>query len=102
MLLVLCSVYACLLPYAVEASALVCTVRLHAVPVAYAALFSVLFSRSLMLATADFDGLPGHVSGLTQSFLFLLLAGLQENDLPFFLNTNIVNESNLYYLKNRG
>ena len=40
--------------------------RLHCVPVAYSVLFSVLLSRSLMLATADFDGLPGHVSGLAQ------------------------------------
>ena len=53
------------------------TKRLHCVPVAYSVLFSVLLSRSLMLATADFDGLPGHVSGLAQTALFAVLAGLQ-------------------------
>ena len=37
----------------------------------------MLLSRSLMLATADFDGLPGHISGLTQTFLFVILSGLQ-------------------------
>ncbi len=83
LLAVVCMVYAALLPYATDPDSggvdgeLVCALRLHAVPVCYAALFAVLLSRSLMLATADFDGLPGHVSGLTQTFVFVLLAGLQ-------------------------
>ena len=75
-------VYGCLLAFAVNLDTVpsgdfFCALRLHSVPVAYSILFSVLLSRSLMLATADFDGLPGHISGLTQTFLFVILAGLQ-------------------------
>lgn len=56
----------------------VCGLRLHAPVLAFAAAFSVILARSVVLAAAsETDGLPGHISGLVQFFLFVALFGVQ-------------------------
>ena len=77
LLFLLVLIYSSLSPFAFYPDKLVCMVRLHGPSIAYSLLFSLILSRSLMLATADFDGLPGHVSGLLQAFIFMTLSGLQ-------------------------
>ncbi len=69
--------YASLFSFTFSPTPLVCFARLHGTSVVYAALFSVLLARSLMLATADTDGLPGHVSGAVQTALFLAFVSVQ-------------------------
>lgn len=77
LLVVIAGLYSSVVPYSLEAQETVCQLRLHAPSLAFAGLFGLLLARSLMLATADFDGLPGHVSGLVQFLLFLFISGLQ-------------------------
>ncbi|XP_076364837.1 protein bride of sevenless-like [Tachypleus tridentatus] len=69
--------YFAILPFAFNPSEALCTLRLLSVGLAYTLLFSPLLVRSLMLATADTDGLPGHVSGLVQSALYFFCVGVQ-------------------------
>ena len=70
---VLC--FASVAPFALYPERLVCFARLHAPPMAMSALLAVLLARALSLATADADGLPGHVSGpLTAALLSSLTA----------------------------
>jgi hypothetical protein len=77
LLLCVCMALCCVVPHCLRPDALVCALRLHVTGVVMAALFAVLLSRSLMLATADLDGLPGHVSGFVQAVLFVLLVAIQ-------------------------
>ncbi len=69
--------YGSLLSFALTPTPAVCFARAQGTALAYALVFSVLLSRSLMLATADTDGLPGHISGAVQLALFLALASVQ-------------------------
>ncbi|XP_076040737.1 protein bride of sevenless-like isoform X1 [Oratosquilla oratoria] len=69
--------YAAILPYSFEASELTCALRPFATALAYALVFSIMLSRSLMLATADSEGLLGHVSGLVQTSLFFFMVCVQ-------------------------
>ncbi|KAG7174709.1 bride of sevenless-like [Homarus americanus] len=69
--------YVAILPYSFEASALTCSLRPFATSLAYALVFSIMLSRSLMLATSDTDGLVGHVSGLVQTALFFFMISVQ-------------------------
>eukprot|EP00095_Tigriopus_kingsejongensis_P004261 maker-scaffold1645_size32249-snap-gene-0.6 protein:Tk04261 transcript:maker-scaffold1645_size32249-snap-gene-0.6-mRNA-1 annotation:"protein bride of sevenless" len=69
--------YATLIPFGFYPDPIVCLIRLYATRLAYALVFAILLSRSLMLATADTDGLPGHVSGVVQAFLLLMMTGFQ-------------------------
>ena len=56
----------------------VCGLRLHGPVLAFAAAFSLILARSLVLAAAgEGDGLPGHISGLVQFALFVALFGIQ-------------------------
>ena len=58
--------YTCFLPFGLEATEEVCFWRLMGTRVAFVFLFSLVLSRSIMLATSDLDGLPGHISGFIQ------------------------------------
>ncbi|XP_059094933.1 uncharacterized protein LOC131889777 [Tigriopus californicus] len=69
--------YGCVVPFGFYPDPLICLLRLYGTRLAYALVFAVLLSRSLMLATADIDGLPGHVSGLIQAFLLIMMTGFQ-------------------------
>ncbi len=69
--------YGSLLSFALTPTPAVCFARAQGTALAYALVFSVLLARSLMLATADTDGLPGHISGAVQLALFLALASVQ-------------------------
>ncbi|XP_071531128.1 metabotropic glutamate receptor 3 [Panulirus ornatus] len=78
LLLVSCILmYAAILPYSFEASSLTCSLRPFATSLAYALVLAIMLSRSLMLATADSDGLVGHVSGLVQTALFFFMVSVQ-------------------------
>ncbi len=70
-------IYSCLALFSLQPDRLVCFARTHATAFAYAVLYSAMLARSLMLATTDTDGLPGHISGLLQAALFVLLASVQ-------------------------
>jgi len=69
--------YAACLPFAMVADKIVCFARLQGTAIAYSTLFSFMVARAIMLATSDVDGLPGHVSGVTQMALALALAVVQ-------------------------
>nr|XP_045583049.1 uncharacterized protein LOC123745986 [Procambarus clarkii] len=69
--------YAAILPYSFEASTLTCRLRAFSTGLAYALVFAIMLSRSLMLATADSEGLVGHVSGLIQTALFFFMVSVQ-------------------------
>ena len=62
----------CLLPHS-----LVCALRELGPPLLSSLVMSVMLSRSLLLATSDTDGLPGHASGALQVVLGLLLLGVE-------------------------
>ena len=62
----------CLLPHS-----LVCALRELGPPLLSSLVMSVMVSRSLLLATSDTDGLPGHASGALQVVLGLLLLGVE-------------------------
>lgn len=59
LLLAICLVFSSVLPYSFYPDELICQLRLYAPCLAYSAVFATLLSRSIMLATADLDGLPG-------------------------------------------
>ncbi|KAK3871038.1 hypothetical protein Pcinc_023795, partial [Petrolisthes cinctipes] len=69
--------YAAILPYSFEASAITCRLRPFVTSLAYAFVFAVMLSRSLMLATSDSEGLVGHVSGIVQTALFFFMVCVQ-------------------------
>ncbi|XP_069957757.1 uncharacterized protein boss isoform X1 [Cherax quadricarinatus] len=69
--------YAAILPYSFEASTLTCSLRPFATSLAYAIVFAIMLSRSLMLATADSEGLVGHVSGVIQTALLFFMVSVQ-------------------------
>ena len=78
LLLAMAFAYASFIPYGLEANAeLICSLRSKAVRVAFAFIFSVMLSRSIMLATADVDGLPGHLSGCIQLALLFFMTAVQ-------------------------
>ena len=58
--------YACFVPFGFQASEEICFWRLMGTRMAFVSLFSLLLSRSIMLATSDLDGLPGHITGFIQ------------------------------------
>ena len=59
LLFVLILMYAALIPFGLAANEVVCALRSASTRLVYAAAFSLMASRSIMLATADSDGLPG-------------------------------------------
>lgn len=69
--------YTSIIPFGFEPNDLICHLRSVASRLAFVFILSVLLSRSLMLATADTDGLPGHISGIVQFTLMVLMAGIQ-------------------------
>lgn len=77
LLVTLIFLYAGVAPFTQQEDDLVCYARIHWPALAYAAAFGVLLARSVMLATTDNDGLPGHVSGVQQSVLWLALVSVQ-------------------------
>lgn len=77
--------YLSFIPYGLEATEVICPLRLTMTRAAFAFMFSVMLSRSIMLATADADGLPGHISGGIQMALFIFMASVEVN--PFFYIT---------------
>ena len=58
--------YTCFVPFGFEATEEICFWRIMGTRVAFVFLFSLLLSRSIMLATSDLDGLPGHITGSIQ------------------------------------
>ena len=62
----------CLLPLP-----LVCALRQLGPPLVSSLVLAMMTSRSLLLATADTDGLPGHASGVVQVVLGLTLLGVE-------------------------
>ena len=69
--------YASFIPFGLSPTGLICPLRMMVLRLAFVFIFSVMLSRSLMLATADTDGLPGHLSGLIQSSLFCFMLGVK-------------------------
>ena len=69
--------YASFIPFGLSPTGLICPMRMMVLRLAFVFIFSVMLSRSLMLATADTDGLPGHLSGLIQSSLFCFMLGIK-------------------------
>ena len=69
--------YVTLLPFCFLPGDLVCAVKELAPGAVYTLVISVMVSRSLLLTTADTDGLPGHASGWLQSVLVLILVCVQ-------------------------
>lgn len=69
--------YAALVPYSLTPNNLICALRSMCTRLAYTGLFAVLLSRSIMLASADYDGLPGHISGRLQLCLLIFIVGVQ-------------------------
>ena len=69
--------YASFIPFGLSPTGLICLMRMMVLRLAFVFIFSVMLSRSLMLATADTDGLPGHLSGLIQSSLFCFMLGVK-------------------------
>ena len=65
------------LPFCFLPHSLVCALRELAPPLVSCLVVSMMVSRSLLLATADTDGLPGHASGALQVILGLLLLGVE-------------------------
>ncbi|XP_067126670.1 metabotropic glutamate receptor-like [Centruroides vittatus] len=68
--------YVSILPYGFDPSENICALRLL-IGTAYTTLFAPILARCLMLATSDTGGLPGHISGLIQSSLYLFAVGVQ-------------------------
>ena len=66
-----------ILPFCFLPHSLICALREFVPPVVLTLVISVMVSRSLLLATADTDGLPGHASGVLQLVLGLLLLGVE-------------------------
>ena len=58
-LFILMLMYAALIPYGLAANEVVCALRSAATRLVYSAAFAIMCTRSIMLATADTDGLPG-------------------------------------------
>lgn len=78
LLLVSCVLlYSAILPYSFEASSLTCALRPFVTSLTYAIVYSIMLARSLMLATADSEGLVGHVSGLVQTALLFFMVSVQ-------------------------
>lgn len=69
--------YACLVPYAMSPTDLVCPLRSMCMRLAFVLLFAIMLSRSFMMATADVDGLPGHISGPIQAVLLVFMVGVE-------------------------
>jgi len=69
--------YVTLLPFCFLPGHLVCWVRELAPGATYTLVMAVMLSRSLLLATSDTDGLPGHASGYLQTVLTLVLVTVQ-------------------------
>ena len=65
--------YVCFIPYGLEPTENVCPLRSIATRLAFVFIFAILLSRSIMLATADLDGLPGHISGGLQFILLIFM-----------------------------
>ena len=59
LLVSVCLIYASVIPFNFYPDELICQFRLFCPVLAYVTVFATLLSRSIMLATADMDGLPG-------------------------------------------
>jgi len=68
---------ASMLPYCFQPGNLTCILRTLAPAGSLTFLVSILLSRSLLLATSDTAGLPGHASGCLQVILLLLMLGVE-------------------------
>ena len=64
-----------------EPTETVCPLRSIATRLAFVFIFAILLSRSILLATADLDGLPGHISGCLQFVLFLFMVTTEVRNL---------------------
>ena len=69
--------FASMLPYCFQPGNIVCILRTLAPAGSLTFLVSILLSRSLLLATSDTAGLPGHASGCLQVVLLLLMLGVE-------------------------
>jgi len=79
--------YACSLPFSFQTkgnmgdmtlSSILCDLRLAGPPLTYSILFSILFSRSLMLAASDQDGgFMSHVNGYLQAVIIFFVSAVQ-------------------------
>lgn len=71
------ALYACMLPYAMKPSQVVCTFKSFGSSLSLAIVFSVMVARSLLMVTTDTKGFQGHISGLLQACVFLLMITTQ-------------------------
>ncbi|XP_067134837.1 protein bride of sevenless-like [Centruroides vittatus] len=69
--------YASVLPYAFHATETVCALRASVLGLGYAAVFSPMIARCLMLATSGTLGLAGHINGIIQTSLYCFIFGIQ-------------------------
>ena len=69
--------YLAVLPFCLLPSSAVCLARELAPPAVYTLLLAATSARSLLLATADTDGLPGHASGWLQLVLGAALVAVE-------------------------
>jgi hypothetical protein len=58
-LVILMLMYMALIPYGFSSNEIVCAVRSASTRLVYTMAFAIMCTRSIMLATADTDGLPG-------------------------------------------
>lgn len=70
--------YVATLAFSLEEGKIICDLRVFGPPVSYAILFSILLSRSFMLAASDQDGgFMSHVNGYLQAVLIFFICAVQ-------------------------
>lgn len=69
--------YMAVLPYAFYPTEIVCALRTAVLGLGYAAVFSPIIARCLMLATSGTLGLAGHINGIVQTALYCFIFGVQ-------------------------
>ncbi|CAM1316562.1 Uncharacterised protein g6764 [Pycnogonum litorale] len=68
------SVYCSVVPYALEPSTIVCTLKMFGSSLGLSVVFAVMLARLIMMRSTDTRGLQGHISGLLQAvILFFML-----------------------------
>ncbi|XP_071746575.1 uncharacterized protein [Lepeophtheirus salmonis] len=77
LLLCLIFTYGALFLFGLSPNESVCQSRNFAVGSVYSLTFATLLGRSFMLATGDFEGLPGHISGIVQAVLIFFIFSVQ-------------------------
>jgi len=77
LLLATISIFVAMLPFCFRPGEIVCVLRTMAPTSSLTFLVSILLSRTLLLATADTEGLPGHASGCLQGSLLVLMLGVE-------------------------